>query len=99
MVQPMRGLPISEPHQEVIDAAQEVLLKYEQHAGFDAHSALAAVDEYARTKTSVGAGFRPLRAMTRPTTRHLCILCAQGHHLLMPALFRLRARADAQLPT
>ena len=44
-------LPISEPHQEVIDAAQEVLLKYEQLAyGFDAHSALAAVDEYARAE-------------------------------------------------
>ena len=44
-------LPVSEPHQEVIDAAQEVLLKYEQLAyGFDAHSALAAVDEYARAE-------------------------------------------------
>ena len=44
-------LPISEPHQEVIDAAQEILLKYEQLAyGFDAHSALAAVDEYARAE-------------------------------------------------
>ncbi len=54
MVQPMRGghLPISEPHQEVIDAAQEVLLKYEQlRIRLDALPALAAVDECSRAET------------------------------------------------